>query len=68
VRLLHAGLRRRDGVFATGVLHLWHAEADRGRLLDNERKLADIIAGDRVRARRGLSTLQAAAPAAMTAG
>ena len=29
VRLLHAGVRRKDGMFATGVLHLWHAEADR---------------------------------------
>ena len=25
VRLLHAGVHRKDGVFATGVLHLWHA-------------------------------------------
>ncbi len=25
VRLLHAGVRRKDGRFATGVLHLWHA-------------------------------------------
>jgi len=63
VRLLHAGARRKDGVFATGVLHLWHAEADRGCLAENERKLADSLAGDRVRARRGLSALQAAAPA-----
>ena len=60
VRLLHAGVRRKDGVFATGVLHLWHREADRGRLAENERRLSDIVAGDRVRARRGLSALQAA--------
>ena len=32
VRLLHAGVRRKDGNFATGVLHLWHAEADRSML------------------------------------
>lgn len=60
VRLLHAGVRRKDGVFATGVLHLWHREADRGRLAENERRLSDIVAGDRVRARHGLSALQAA--------
>src|SRR5919197_323246 len=24
VRLMHAGVRRKDGRFATGVLHLWH--------------------------------------------
>jgi hypothetical protein len=58
VRLLHAGVRRKDGVFATGVLHLWHAEAERGRLAANERSLSDSLAGNRIRARRGLSALQ----------
>jgi len=68
VRLLHASVCRKDGVFATGVLHLWHPEAGRDRLAANERKLSDILASDRIRARRGLSALQAAAPAAMAAG
>ena len=61
VRLLHTGVRRKDGNFATGVIHLWHAEADRASLSDNERKLAGILTSDRVRARRGLTSLQAAA-------
>ena len=60
MRLLHAGVRRKDGTFATGVVHLWHAEAERGRLAENERKLSDIIASDNVRARRGLSALTSA--------
>jgi glycosyltransferase involved in cell wall biosynthesis len=60
IRLLCAGVRRTDGVFATGVLHLWHAEADRGRLAENERRLAAILADGRVRARHGLSALRAA--------
>ena len=60
VRLLHAGVRRKDGVFATGVLHLWHAEAERGRLAENERKLSESLAGDRIRARRGLSAMRSA--------
>jgi glycosyltransferase involved in cell wall biosynthesis len=60
VRLLHAGVRRKDGVFATGVLHLWHADYGRERLADNERKLSDSLASDRVRALRGLSALQGA--------
>ncbi len=68
VRLLHAGVRRKDGVFATGVLHLWHPEADRSRLAENERKLSDIVAGDRIRARRGLSALQPAPSTARAAG
>jgi glycosyltransferase involved in cell wall biosynthesis len=58
VRLLHAGVRRKDGVFATGVIHLWHEGADRSQLPENERKLDEVIAGDRVRAQRGLSALQ----------
>jgi glycosyltransferase involved in cell wall biosynthesis len=65
VRLLKGGVRRKDGVFATGVLHLWHPEADRGRLAENERKLSDIIAGDNIRARRGLSAIRPAASAAL---
>ncbi len=57
VRLLHAGSRRKEGSFATGVLHLWHPEADRSKLPANEQRLADVIASQRVRAERGLSTL-----------
>ena len=59
VRLLHAGVRRKDGTFATGVIHLWHAEFDRSSLPENERKLSEIIVSDRVRAQRGLSSLRA---------
>jgi glycosyltransferase involved in cell wall biosynthesis len=62
VRLLRAGVRRKDGVFATGVLHLWHTEADRSRLSENECKLAAVIAVGRVRARRGLSSVQGSSP------
>jgi glycosyltransferase involved in cell wall biosynthesis len=65
VRLLRAGVRRKDGVFATGVLHLWHPEADRGRLAENERKLSGIIVGDNIRAQRGLSALEDAASPAL---
>jgi glycosyltransferase involved in cell wall biosynthesis len=68
VRLLRADVKRKDGVFATGVLHLWHKQEDRGRLPHNERKLSDIIASDAIRAQRGLSSLQPAAAAAMSAG
>ena len=57
-RLLHASVRRKDGIFATGVIHLWHPEAERSQLARNEGKLADVLAGGRVRALRGLSSLQ----------
>ena len=67
VRLLRAGVRRKDGTFATGVVHLWHAEADRSQLVENEVKLGEVIAGDRVRARRGLSALQDVSTTTMAA-
>jgi glycosyltransferase involved in cell wall biosynthesis len=57
IRLLHAGIRRKDGRYATGVLHLWHPGADRSRLPENERLLARVIESERVRAERGMSTL-----------
>ena len=55
VRLIRAGVRRKDGRFATGVVHLWHPEQDRARLPGNQEKLDAVIRGDRVRALRGLS-------------
>jgi glycosyltransferase involved in cell wall biosynthesis len=58
IRLLHAGLRRKDGRFATGVIHLWHPQADRAQLADNDARLDAVLAGDRARAQRGLSVLR----------
>mgnify|MGYP001258247278 CR=1 FL=1 len=58
VRLMRAGVRRKDGRMATGVLHLWHAEADRSRLEENERRLKAVLAGDRIQAAQGLSALR----------
>lgn len=57
VRLLHAGVRRKDGWFATGVLHLWHPPADRSDLPDNDARLHRAVAERRVKARAGLSQL-----------
>ena len=57
VRLIHAGLGRKDGRFATAVFHLWHADADRAGFAENRRRLDDVLAGDRIRAERGLSTI-----------
>ncbi len=55
IRLIRAGVLRKDGRFATGVLHLWHPEADRALLADNERRLAEVVDGIRVRPKQGLS-------------
>jgi glycosyltransferase involved in cell wall biosynthesis len=62
VRLLRAGIRRKDGNFATGVFHLWHPENDRSLLADNQRRLDAIAAADRVRSIVGLSAIIAADP------
>jgi glycosyltransferase involved in cell wall biosynthesis len=67
VRLMRAGVRRKDGRMATGVLHLWHPEADRSRLPDNERRLDNVIVGNRIRAERGLTALREATAAAVAA-
>jgi glycosyltransferase involved in cell wall biosynthesis len=57
IRVIRAGIGRKDGRFGPGVLHLWHPDADRAALVDNDRRLDEIRAGSRVRARRGLSWL-----------
>ena len=57
VRLQHAGVRRKDGRFATGVLHLWHMQNDRSQLPANDARLDAAINSDRVRALKGLSLL-----------
>lgn len=59
VRLLNSGVRRKDGNFATGVLHLWHAAADRAFLTANDEKLSRAIAERRVSALQGVSSLAA---------
>jgi glycosyltransferase involved in cell wall biosynthesis len=58
VRLLHAGVRRKDGNFATGVLHLWHPAADRSALPVNDEKLDRVQGEKRVRALVGMSSLR----------
>lgn len=54
VRLLHAGVRHKNGRFGTPLAHLWHAENDRSRLDENRRQLDALIASRRSRAAVGL--------------
>jgi glycosyltransferase involved in cell wall biosynthesis len=62
IRLLHSGVRRKDGRFATGVIHLWHEEEDRSQLDANDARLDAVQRSDRVRAQAGMSTLAGGAP------
>jgi glycosyltransferase involved in cell wall biosynthesis len=57
VRLIHSGVKRKNGRFATGVLHLWHPEGERTQLPLNQAKLDLTLQSDRWRAVQGLSTL-----------
>jgi glycosyltransferase involved in cell wall biosynthesis len=54
VRLLNHGVRRKEGAFATGVLHLWHRENDRRREAENLNRLHARIAARATRCEQGL--------------
>ncbi len=58
IRLLRSGLRRKDGRFATGVIHLWHPQVDRAQLAANDARLHAVLQSERTRAQRGLSALR----------
>jgi len=59
IRLMRAGVLRKDGRFATAVLHLWHPEAARSSLPQNDERLAALQKSDRVQAVNGLAQLAA---------
>lgn len=67
VRLLRAGIHRKDGRFATGVLHLWHQPADLSCLPQNERQFDEALNSGHVQAKRGLSALADQAKATASA-
>lgn len=55
IRLLHAGVRRKEGRFALPVLHLWHRQNDRSRHDSNYRLLMDRLAdSDLISAAQGV--------------
>ncbi len=54
VRLINSGVRRKEGAYATGVLHLWHRENDRRAEGANWDRLQQRIRDRATRAERGL--------------
>ncbi len=60
VRLINSGIRRKEGAYATGVLHLWHRENDRRAEGENWNRLQQRIHGRATRAERGLDQYPAA--------
>ena len=55
IRLLHAGIRHKSGRFSAPIFHLWHAENDRSRLTENQRRLDALIDSKRIVAELGAS-------------
>ncbi len=59
LRMFHAGIRRKNGFFATEVFHLWHDEASRNRASANEGTVRQRMDSDIVRAPLGLQECRA---------
>jgi len=61
IRLLHAGTKHKSARFAAPVFHLWHAENDRSRLAENQRRLDALIDSQRTLAELGVNRYLASA-------
>lgn len=61
IRLLHAGVRHKSARFAAPVFHLWHAENDRSRLAENQRRLDALLESKHTRAELGVNRYAASA-------
>lgn len=56
IRLIHAGIKRKEGRFAVPVLHLWHPQNDRSRHdLNYQRLLERLEQADFILAKKGIS-------------
>lgn len=56
IRLIHNGIKRKEGRFAVPVLHLWHRQNDQSRHDQNYRRLMERLQqNDFVRAEKGLA-------------
>jgi glycosyltransferase involved in cell wall biosynthesis len=54
VRLVRAGIRRKEGRLAVTVVHLWHEEASRESVNRNAAILDETLQSERTRAERGV--------------
>jgi len=55
VRLIKNGIRRKEGVNAVTVLHLWHPFSDRSHFSDNEERLQLVQQSENIRVEQGVS-------------
>jgi GT2 family glycosyltransferase len=57
IRLIHAGVKRKEGRFAVPMLHLWHPHNDRSQHDQNYRRLMERLAQpDFILAKKGISS------------
>jgi len=64
IRLIHAGIRRKEGRFAAPVLHLWHPQHDKSRQDINYQRLMERLARQEFTvAERGVSQYLPSVPA-----
>jgi glycosyltransferase involved in cell wall biosynthesis len=57
IRLIHAGVKRKEGRFALPVLHLWHPQNDRSQHDQNYQRLLERLGQpDFVLAKKGISS------------
>jgi glycosyltransferase involved in cell wall biosynthesis len=54
LRLFHAGVKRKDGAFATEVFHLWHRDAQRDHASSNQQVVLERVASKVTQATIGL--------------
>ena len=56
IRLIHAGVKRKEGRFAVPVLHLWHSQNDKSRQeLNYQRLMERLEQQDIILAKKGVS-------------
>ncbi|MDD5269154.1 MAG: glycosyltransferase family 2 protein [Methylococcales bacterium] len=56
IRLIHAGIKRKEGRFAVPVLHLWHSQNDKSRQeLNYQRLMQRLGQQDFISAKKGVS-------------
>ena len=58
LRLSHAGIRRKNGFWATEVYHLWHGEQQRNQESINKQKVFDRMKTSLILAEKGLNQIE----------
>ena len=54
IRLINSGIYRKDGRYATGVIHLWHEDNDRSHAEHNRHHFQMVLESGAIRAKKGL--------------